>query len=259
MMWIAGASPLDVSHAAVGALGAVLVVIPLAARQQDKYQRIQKDPDGGITFKDVRWKYLISVLWALAGCVTANIMFGLPGVGVWVGLIVGWFLVGLDKIDKDVGLHALRDAVFLVALVTMAGLMPVKELPSASALVAAALGFLSAIFDNIPLTKLCIDQGGYDWGFLAYAVGYGGSMIWFGSSAGVAVCSKNPEAKSVFQWVKQGWFVPLGYVAGLVLMYSTMGWHPHELKPPASPDHGAAAVTSSEATQVVSDTLDPPR
>ena len=41
------------------------------------------------------------------------------------------------------------------------------------------------MFDNIPLTKLALEQGGYDWGMLAYAVGFGGSMIWFGSSAGV--------------------------------------------------------------------------
>ena len=43
------------------------------------------------------------------------------------------------------------------------------------------------MFDNIPLTALALKQGGYDWGFLAYAVGFGGSMIWFGSSAGVAL------------------------------------------------------------------------
>ena len=48
-------------------------------------------------------------------------------------------------------------------------------------------GFLSSVFDNIPLTALALKQGGYDWGFLAYAVGFGGSMIWFGSSAGVAI------------------------------------------------------------------------
>ena len=39
-------------------------------------------------------------------------------------------------------------------------------------------------------------QGGYDWGMLAYAVGYGGSMIWFGSSAGVAITNIFPEARS---------------------------------------------------------------
>jgi hypothetical protein len=35
------------------------------------------------------------------------------------------------------------------------------------------LGFLSAVFDNIPLTALALKQGGYDWGMLAYAAGCG--------------------------------------------------------------------------------------
>ncbi len=39
---------------------------------------------------------------------------------------------------------------------------------------ALALGFVSAFFDNIPLTALALKQGGYDWGVLAYAVGLGG-------------------------------------------------------------------------------------
>ena len=73
---------------------------------------------------------------------------------------------------------------------------------------AFGLGFVSAVFDNIPLTALALKQGGYDWGFLAYAVGFGGSMIWFGSSAGVAL--SNPcsgEAKSVGAWLRHGWHV----------------------------------------------------
>ena len=55
------------------------------------------------------------------------------------------------------------------------------------------LGFVSAVFDNIPLTALALRQGGYDWGMLAYAVGFGGSMIWFGSSAGVALSNIFPR------------------------------------------------------------------
>ena len=57
------------------------------------------------------------------------------------------------------------------------------------------------MFDNIPLTALALKQGGYDWGMLAYAVGFGGSMIWFGSSAGVALSNMYPEAKNVGRWV----------------------------------------------------------
>ena len=75
--------------------------------------------------------------------------------------------------------------------------MPVDRLPAASWQTTFGLGFISAVFDNIPLTKLALEQGGYDWGMLAFAVGYGGSMIWFGSSAGVAITNLYPEARSV--------------------------------------------------------------
>jgi Na+/H+ antiporter NhaD/arsenite permease-like protein len=76
-------------------------------------------------------------------------------------------------------------------------MMPVEKLPAASWQTAFGLGFLSAVFDNIPLTALALKQGGYDWGMLAYAVGFGGSMLWFGSSAGVAISNMYPEARSV--------------------------------------------------------------
>ena len=65
-------------------------------------------------------------------------------------------------------------------------MMPVEKLPPHHGKPPSVSDFVSAVFDNIPLTALALKQGGYDWGFLAYAVGFGGSMIWFGSSAGVA-------------------------------------------------------------------------
>ena len=58
-------------------------------------------------------------------------------------------------------------------------------------------------------------QGGYDWGFLAYAVGFGGSMIWFGSSAGVALSNQFPEARSAVAWLRGGWHVAVAYVCRL--------------------------------------------
>jgi hypothetical protein len=74
---------------------------------------------------------------------------------------------------------------------------------------------------------MALAQGGYDWGALAYAVGFGGSMIWFGSSAGVAVSNLFPEARSVFQWLRDGWHVALGYVVGFAVLMAVLGWHPH--------------------------------
>jgi hypothetical protein len=77
-------------------------------------------------------------------------------------------------------------------------------------------------------------QGGYDWGMLAYCVGYGGSMIWFGSSAGVAVTNVFPEAKSVARWLRHGWHVALAYVLGFAVLMLLAGWQPHEPNRPAA-------------------------
>jgi Na+/H+ antiporter NhaD/arsenite permease-like protein len=121
---------------------------------------------------------------------------------------------------------ALRGAAFLLSLVAAASMMPVESLPPATWHTTLGLGFVSAVFDNIPLTALTLEQGGYDWGFLAYAVGFGGSMVWFGSSAGVAVSTLRPEAKSVSRWVLEGWPVIVGYMAGFAVMLAVRGWKP---------------------------------
>lgn len=80
------------------------------------------------------------------------------------------------------------------------------------------------MFDNIPLTALALQQGGYDWALLAYAVGFGGSMVWFGSSAGVALTSQFPEGRSVVLWIREGWYIPLAYVIGFFVMLALRGW-----------------------------------
>ena len=48
-------------------------------------------------------------------------------------------------------------------------------------------------------------------------------MIWFGSSAGVALSTRFPEAKSVFAWLRHGWYVALGYVAGFAAYLALIG------------------------------------
>ncbi len=92
---------------------------------------------------------------------------------------------------------------------------------------------------NIPLTALALKQGGYDWGFLAYAVGFGGSMLWFGSSAGVALSNNFPEAKLAWLWLKHGRHVALAYVVGFAVMSAALTWHPTE-----KTKGGAAAMES---------------
>jgi hypothetical protein len=51
-------------------------------------------------------------------------------------------------------------------------------------------------------------------------------MIWFGSSAGVALSNLYPEARSVGLWIRHGWFVAVAYVIGFFVMLAILGWHP---------------------------------
>ena len=123
-----------------------------------------------------------------------------------IGLAVAGHIlltIPITRPDWSVLPNAARGAFFLIALVSAASMMPVKSLPLPSWETTLGLGFLSAVFDNIPLTALAIKQGNYDWGLLAYAVGFGGSMIWFGSSAGVAVAGLMPEARSTARWLRR--------------------------------------------------------
>ena len=61
---------------------------------------------------------------------------------------------------------------------------------------------------------------------VAYVVGFGGSMIWFGSSAGVAISNMYPQAKSVGEWLLHGWHVAVAYVIGFFVMLAILGWKP---------------------------------
>ena len=51
-------------------------------------------------------------------------------------------------------------------------------------------------------------------------------MIWFGSSAGVAITNKFPKARHVGRWVKNGWHVAVAYIIGFTVLYFTLGWEP---------------------------------
>lgn len=59
-------------------------------------------------------------------------------------------------------------------------------------------------------------------------IGFGGSMIWFGSSAGVAISNMYPEARSVGLWLRHGWHIMLAYVLGFLVMLAVLGWNPEE-------------------------------
>jgi Na+/H+ antiporter NhaD/arsenite permease-like protein len=231
MMWIAGVSPLSVVEAYVAAVVAMLIFAVPASVQQQRFSPIQRDASKGLRIDPARVFIVAAILIAaLAANIIANLKFPalldtLPvlGIAVWAVILL---TAGLRAPDWRVMPETFKGTIFLLALVTAASLMPVEKLPVASWQTTLGLGFVSAVFDNIPLTALALKQGGYDWGYLAYAVGFGGSMIWFGSSAGVALSNMYPEARSVGRWVSQGWPVAIAYVVGFFVMLAVLGWHP---------------------------------
>lgn len=100
-------------------------------------------------------------------------------------------------------------------------------------IVTTAIGFLSAVVDNVPLVAGCM--GMYDvlqsgpglelygvdgtfWQLLAYTGGIGGSMLIIGSAAGVVVMGLQ---KISFGWYLRhfSWIACLGFLAGILTYY----------------------------------------
>ena len=231
MMWIDGISPLQVVDAYVASGVALLIIGYFGAKQQHAYSPIIKHAHA---HTHVDWGRIAIVatmlVFAVATNITVNLRFAdyaehypFIGVAVWLAIVL---TIPVRRHDWELLPETIKGSLFLLSLVLCASMMPVEELPPASWQSAFTLGFVSAVFDNIPLTALALRQGGFDWGFLAYAVGFGGSMLWFGSSAGVALSSMFPEARSAAQWLRHGWHVTVAYVAGFVVMLVVLGWHP---------------------------------
>jgi Na+/H+ antiporter NhaD/arsenite permease-like protein len=230
IMWLKGVSALTVLPAYVAAIPAFLIVALFGARAQHRHQPILANDEPN---HPLEWRRIWIVAFILAAAVTANVFATSLSNGEetapWLGMALwGAILVTslIARPDWAVMRHGAKGAIFLIALVASASLMPLKGLPDPSWQTAFGLGALSSVFDNIPLTALALRQGGYDWALLSFAVGFGGSMIWFGSSAGVALTNMYPEGRSVVQWLKQGWYVPLAYVIGFSVMLLVQGWTP---------------------------------
>jgi Na+/H+ antiporter NhaD/arsenite permease-like protein len=247
MMWIAGVAPAQVFEAYIAATVALVLCGIPAAKQQHAYspmiQHVREHTP-------VDWVRVAIVANMLLGAIGANVVVNLLvpeygdafpyiGAAVWVALIS---TIPARRPDWEVLPESLKGTVFLLSLVFCASLMPVERLPDASWQSALGLGFVSAVFDNIPLTALALKQGGYDWGFVAYAVGFGGSMIWFGSSAGVALSNQFPEARSAVAWLRGGWHVAVAYVVGFFVLLLVQGWEPQNFQRSQAESAPAATV-----------------
>ena len=265
MMWIDGVSPLSVLEAYIAAVGCDGDLRHSRRRcSSSAIRRSSRTRARGRAHRRRARVHRRARSWSRRSSSTSSSTceytalsdrFPFIGAAVWVALLA---CVPLRRPHWSELPGAFKGTIFLLSLVLAASMMPVHKLPDASWQVALGLGFVSAVFDNIPLTALALKQGGYDWGFVAYAVGFGGSMIWFGSSAGVALTNQFPEGKSVFAWLRAGWHVALAYVIGFAVMLVVHPWAPdtaHKVSPVARGIDGARNVGAAPDLRMVSGRL----
>ncbi len=174
-------------------------------RERGEREAEQSDRERHAPHRDhqsVSWRSMWPLL-GVVGLLVGNVVGDQPAVGLWVGLLLG-LVIGRIWLNRQELMKAVPNATFLVTLVATAELLPLDEVkPFLNGMtrdeLAVLLG-LSAWLDNIPLTAIAISLGGFGWGLLAYCVGVGGSSMWFGSSAGVAVGNTFPEAHDTKKW-----------------------------------------------------------
>lgn len=85
------------------------------------------------------------------------------------------------------------------------------------------VGFLSAIVDNVPVMSAVLksnpNMGMDQWLLVTLTAGIGGSLISFGSAAGVGVMGKLRGIYTFGAHMKYSWTVLVGYIVSLVIWY----------------------------------------
>ena len=114
------------------------------------------------------------------------------------------------------GLHFLGYLEYFTALYESAG----------ATVVNIGVGFLSAIVDNVPVMSAVLkanpDMGAAEtaqWMLVTLTAGIGGSMISFGSAAGVGVMGKMHGIYTFSSHIKYAWMVLAGYIVSVTIWY----------------------------------------
>ncbi len=85
------------------------------------------------------------------------------------------------------------------------------------------VGFLSAIIDNVPVMSAVLkaspDMGLDQWMLVTLTAGVGGSLISFGSAAGVGVMGKLPGIYTFGAHMKYSWTILIGYIVSVAVWY----------------------------------------
>ena len=114
------------------------------------------------------------------------------------------------------GLHFLGFLEYFTALYTQFGATTVN----------VGVGFLSAIVDNVPVMSAVLKSSpdmGVDahsqWMLVTLTAGVGGSLISFGSAAGVGVMGKLHGIYTFSSHMKLAWTVLIGYIVSVIVWY----------------------------------------
>ena len=85
------------------------------------------------------------------------------------------------------------------------------------------VGFLSAIVDNVPVMSAILKanptMGVDQWMLVTMTAGIGGSLISFGSAAGVGVMGKMHGIYTFSSHMKYAWTILVGYVVSIAIWY----------------------------------------
>jgi len=85
------------------------------------------------------------------------------------------------------------------------------------------VGFLSAIVDNVPVMSAVLkaspEMGLDQWMLVTLTAGVGGSLISFGSAAGVGVMGKLPGIYTFGAHMKYSWMILIGYIVSCAVWY----------------------------------------
>lgn len=209
-----GVTTKDILLAYIGGFVAFVVFAPISAIAQYKKEALVIPEANHRIF--INSKHLIATILIIGISIITKYTLNSSAIGVWVGIAISTCFV---QTDWKVFERTIPCSVFLMLLIFAAGLMPVDELPQASTVTTFALGLVSSFFNNIPLMKLALEQEGYNLPLLIYSINLGGSLLWFGSAAGIAISNIATEARAVSRWVYYGWFVVLAYIIGFLSLY----------------------------------------
>ena len=163
MMWIDGMSPLDVFHAYAGAGVAILVCGIPAAIQQQRYSPILKHEHEYVHVDLPRVGIVVFILaTAIAVNIIINVRFPeLSNSFPFIGASVACAVLVSAVVRRPTGNCAGGDQgqYFFVIAGAVRDTYACRNVTGASWQTAFGLGFVSAVFDNIPLTALALKQG----------------------------------------------------------------------------------------------------